>query len=366
MKILVVAGARPNFMKIAPIVRELREHKASGLAWELVHTGQHYDYTMSRVFFDELGLPEPDHFLEAGSGTHAEQTARVMVAFERVCLDTAPDMVVVVGDVNSTLACAVTAKKGNLAVAHVEAGLRSRDWTMPEEINRIVTDALADLLFVTEPAGRDHLLQEGKDADSILFVGNVMVDTLLFQLERLSGLPVPEGVPRPQGPYGVVTLHRPSNVDAPETFRGLVEALGKISQDLPLFYPIHPRARKRIQEFGLEDRVRESGIELLPPLSYMDFLRQWKDAALVLTDSGGLQEETTALGVPCFTLRENTERPVTVDVGSNTLVGTSPERILEAFSRFQAGELKQGKVPELWDGHAAQRIVKALLNWGRW
>jgi UDP-N-acetylglucosamine 2-epimerase (non-hydrolysing) len=320
---------------------------------------------MSRVFFDELGLPEPDHFLEAGSGTHAEQTARVMVAFERVCLDTAPDLVVVVGDVNSTLACAVTAKKLNIAVAHVEAGLRSRDWTMPEEINRIVTDALADLLFVTEPAGRDNLLQEGKTPERVLFVGNVMVDTVLYQLGCLSGLPAPEGVPQPDGAYGVVTLHRPSNVDDPETFRGLLEALGRISQDLPLIYPIHPRARKRIEEFGLEDRVRDSGIHLLSPLSYMDFLRLWKSATLVLTDSGGLQEETTALGVPCFTLRENTERPITVDVGSNTLVGTSRDRILEAFDRFRAGELKQGKVPELWDGHAAERIVDALIGWGR-
>ena len=225
-----------------------------------------------------------------------------------------------------------------------------------------MTDSLADILFVTEPAGRDNLLQEGKAAERILFVGNVMVDTLLYQLERLARLPASKEVPKPDGPYGVVTLHRPSNVDEPETFRGILEALGKISQDLPLFYPIHPRARKRIEEFALEDLIRNSGIELLPPLSYMDFLRLWKSATLVLTDSGGLQEETTALGVPCFTVRENTERPITVDVGSNTMVGTSRERILEAFDRFQAGELKKGKVPELWDGHAAERIVDALLG----
>lgn len=361
MKILVVAGARPNFMKIAPIVRELRKREGSnGLSWEIVHTGQHYDYAMSKVFFDELDLPEPDHFLEAGSGTHAEQTARVMVAFEKVCMDVGPDMVVVVGDVNSTLACAVTAKKMNIGVAHVEAGLRSRDMAMPEEVNRIVTDALSDLLFVTEPAGRDNLLHEGKEPERIFFVGNVMVDTLFHQLDRLASMPAPEGLHAMDRPYGVVTLHRPSNVDDAETFRGILEALGKIAADLPLVYPIHPRARKRLEEFGLEGLVSDGGIRLMPPLSYMHFLRLWKDAALVLTDSGGLQEETTALGVPCFTVRENTERPITVEVGSNTMVGTSREGILEAFGRFRAGELKQGKVPELWDGRAAERIVAAL------
>lgn len=361
MKILVVAGARPNFMKIAPIVGELRRRGDScGISWEIVHTGQHYDYAMSRVFFDELDLPEPDHFLEAGSGTHAEQTARVMTAFEKVCMESRPDMVVVVGDVNSTLACAVTAKKlNNIGVAHVEAGLRSRDMGMPEEINRIVTDALSDLLFVTEPSGRDNLLHEGKEEGKIRLVGNVMVDTLFQQLRRIPQLPPPEGLPE-DGAYGVITLHRPSNVDEPETFRGILEALGTISGELPLLYPIHPRARKRIEEFQLGALVRKSGIRLMPPLSYIHFLRLWKDAALVLTDSGGLQEETTALGVPCFTVRENTERPITVDVGSNTLVGTSREGILEAFSRFQAGEIKTGTVPELWDGCAAERIVDAL------
>jgi len=361
LKILVVAGARPNFMKIAPIVRELRRQATSGgPAWEVVHTGQHYDYAMSKVFFDELGLPEPEHFLEAGSGTHAEQTARVMVAFEKVCVETRPDMVVVVGDVNSTLACAVTAKKLGIGVAHVEAGLRSRDWTMPEEINRIVTDALADLLFVTEPAGRENLLQEGKPEERILFAGNVMVDTLLHQLDRLADLPPAEGLPEEGEPYGVVTLHRPSNVDDPVVFRGILEALAEIGRDLPLLYPIHPRARKRMEEFDLSALAEGPGLRLLPPLSYLNFLRLWKEARLVLTDSGGLQEETTALGVPCFTVRKNTERPVTVDVGSNTLVGTAREGILEAFRRFQAGELKEGRVPDLWDGRAAERIVAAL------
>jgi len=362
VKLFVVAGARPNFMKIAPIVRELRGRgNSSNMSWEIVHTGQHYDYAMSKVFFDELGLPEPDHFLEAGSGTHAEQTARVMVAFEKVCMEAnvKPDMVMVVGDVNSTLACAVTAKKLNMGVAHVEAGLRSRDMGMPEEINRIVTDALSDFLFVTESSGRDNLLKEGKDAEKIFFVGNVMVDTLLQQLRRVAQLPAPEGLPE-DGSYGVVTLHRPSNVDDPDTFRGILEALGVIAGDLPLLYPIHPRARKRIEEFELGDLVRKTGIRLMPPLSYVNFLHLWKDAALVLTDSGGLQEETTALGVPCFTVRENTERPITMEVGSNTLVGTSREGIIEAFKRFQAGEVKEGRVPDLWDGRAAERIVKAL------
>lgn len=360
MKILVVAGARPNFMKIAPIVRELQRPGGSkGLSWEIVHTGQHYDYTMSKVFFDELKLPEPDHFLEAGSGTHAEQTARVMVAFEKVCEESQPDMVVVVGDVNSTLACAVTAKKMNIEVAHVEAGLRSRDMGMPEEINRIVTDALSDLHFVTEPSGRENLLREGKAESGIFMVGNVMVDSLMHQMKLVAKRPDPEGLPESER-YGVVTLHRPSNVDDPETFRGILEALTKVAVDLPLYYPIHPRARKRIEEFRLGDLMRRPGIHLLPPLSYTNFLRLWKDAALVLTDSGGLQEETTALGVPCFTLRDNTERPVTVEVGTNTMVGNSRMGIIKAFRSFKAGEIKKGAVPELWDGRAAERIVKIL------
>jgi UDP-N-acetylglucosamine 2-epimerase (non-hydrolysing) len=349
-------------MKIAPIVRVLR-HRApeSGISWEVVHTGQHYDYAMSKVFFDELDLPEPDHFLEAGSGSHAEQTARVMVAFEKVCIDSRPDMVMVVGDVNSTLACAVTAKKQNIAVSHVEAGLRSRDMGMPEEINRIVTDAVSDTLFVSEPSGRINLLNEGKDEGRIHFVGNVMVDTLFHQIRRIQKLPPPEGLPE-EGSYGVVTLHRPSNVDDPGVFRGILQALAEIAVDVPLLYPIHPRARKRIEEFRLMNLVRGSDIRLMPPLSYVHFLRLWKDSALVLTDSGGLQEETTALGIPCFTVRENTERPVTVEVGSNTLVGTTPEGILSAFKRFQAGAAKEGTVPELWDGRASERIVDILGN----
>jgi UDP-N-acetylglucosamine 2-epimerase (non-hydrolysing) len=355
MKIHVIAGARPNFMKIAPILRAGAGRP--GLEWSLVHTGQHYDYAMSKVFFDELGIPEPQHFLNSGSGSHAEQTARVMVAYEGVCLGDQPDLVVVVGDVNSTLACSVTAKKLRTRVAHVEAGLRSRDLAMPEEINRMVTDAISDLLFVSEPSGVANLRREGHAEEAIQFVGNVMVDTLLFQVGRLTADDKPPQAP-PAGPYAVVTLHRPSNVDEEPALRGILGALKEIARDLPVIFPAHPRTRSRIEAFGLEGLAE--AVQLLPPLPYNAFLALWKDAELVLTDSGGLQEETTALGVPCFTIRENTERPVTVELGTNTLVGATQAGILEAYAAFRRGERKSGRVPPLWDGRAAERIVRAI------
>jgi UDP-N-acetylglucosamine 2-epimerase (non-hydrolysing) len=355
----LVAGARPNFMKIAPIVRALNQH--GGLRFKIVHTGQHYDREMNEVFFDELGIPAPDVFMGAGGGSHAEQTAKIMLGFEQLCQSKRPGAVLVVGDVNSTIACSIVAKKMRIPVAHVEAGLRSGDMTMPEEINRIVTDSISDWFFVTEPSGVDNLLREGQAKEKIHFVGHVMVDNLLYQHEKLQHADAAAfamAVYKAAQPrYGVVTLHRPSNVDDATTFSGIGQSLRQISETLPLIFPVHPRTRANLEKFGIDlgDRVTLTG-----PLAYMEFLNLWKDAAVVMTDSGGLQEETTALGVPCFTLRENTERPVTVEEGTNILVGTRPENILAAFSGL--GKSKTGSRPALWDGKAAERIVAILAK----
>ena len=355
--IYLVAGARPNFMKIAPIVRALQSH--GGLKFKIVHTGQHYDREMNEVFFEELGIPAPDVFMGAGGGSHSEQTAKIMLGFEQLCLSERPDAVLVVGDVNSTIACSIVAKKMHIPVAHVEAGLRSGDMAMPEEINRIVTDSISDWFFVTEPAGVANLLREGQAQEKIHFVGHVMVDNLLYQHDKLKHVDTEAfataGYKATQPQYGVVTLHRPSNVDEAEAFSGIGGALRKISETLPLIFPVHPRTRANLDKFGIDlgDRITLTG-----PLAYMEFLNLWKDAAVVMTDSGGLQEETTALGVPCFTLRENTERPITVDEGTNVLVGTQPQNILDAYAKL--GEGKAGRRPELWDGKAAERIVAIL------
>lgn len=359
--IYLVAGARPNFMKIAPLVRAL---KADGrLRWKIVHTGQHYDHDMNEVFFEELGIPAPDVQLSAGRGTHAEQTSRIILAFEKLCIRDRPDCVLVVGDVNSTLACSIVAKKLNIRVAHVEAGLRSGDMSMPEEINRLVTDSISDWFFVTEPSGAAHLSREGKPADRVHEVGHVMVDNLLYQAAKLEQMD-PEALEtsalkRRHPRYGVVTLHRPSNVDDPVVFKRLVSALNRVSETLPLLFPIHPRTQSNIARFEIQvgDRV-----ELMKPQPYMAFLNLWKDAAVVLTDSGGLQEETTALGVPCVTLRENTERPITIDEGTNMLAGTDPDRVVELALLAAAGGGKRGRRPHLWDGHAAARTVDILAR----
>jgi UDP-N-acetylglucosamine 2-epimerase (non-hydrolysing) len=360
IRILLVAGARPNFMKIAPIIRALNRRNGQ-FDFRLVHTGQHYDRDMSDVFFEELEIPKPDHYLEVGSGSHAEQTARIMIRFEAVCLQETPDLVMVVGDVNSTLACTLVAKKLQIQVAHVEAGLRSGDLAMPEEINRIVTDALSDFLFVTEPSGVSHLLAAGRPPDAIFLVGHVMIDNLLHQIGKLEQLPpeslATEKLKRELGRYGVVTLHRPANVDEPETLRRILDALGTVARTLPLVFPMHPRTRSQLKAHGLELPPR---ITALGPRSYQDFLNLFKDAVMVLTDSGGLQEETTALGIPCLTLRENTERPITVDQGTNLVVGTSPERIIAEAEQILRQQGKAGRRPELWDGQAAERIVETL------
>ena len=356
-QVYLVAGARPNFMKIAPIVRALEAH--GGLRYKIIHTGQHYDREMNDVFFEELGIPAPDVFMGAGGGSHAEQTAKIMLGFEQLCQAERPDAVLVVGDVNSTIACSIVAKKMHIPVAHVEAGLRSGDMAMPEEINRIVTDSISDWFFVTEPAGVANLLREGKPQEKIHFVGHVMVDNLLYQHDRLMHVDADAfataAYKSEQSRYGVVTLHRPSNVDDAETFAGIGGALRTISQELPLIFPVHPRTRANLDKFGIDLGER---VTLTGPLAYMEFLHLWKDAAVVMTDSGGLQEETTALGVPCFTLRENTERPVTVEQGTNLLVGTRPEAIHAAYAEL--GQGKAGRRPELWDGRAAVRIVAIL------
>ena len=349
----LVAGARPNFMKIAPIVRALQA-RADAFRFRIVHTGQHHDHEMSAVFFEELGIPAPDVHMGAGGGSHARQTARIMLAYEVVLLRERPDCTLVVGDVDSTLACALTARKRQIPVAHVEAGLRSGDTAMPEEINRLATDAISDWLFVTEPSGCENLRREGKPEERIFFVGHVMIDNLMHQLGRLAqadatgfrSTALRAGLPR----YGVVTLHRPSNVDEPAVLAGIVAALGELAADLPLVFPVHPRTRASLQRAGLS---LPPGVIDTQPLSFMDFLSLWKDAALVLTDSGGLQEETTALGVPCITVRENTERPVTVEQGTNLLAGTRPAAIVQAAREALRGEVPAGRPPRPRDTPAA-------------
>jgi UDP-N-acetylglucosamine 2-epimerase (non-hydrolysing) len=359
--VFLVAGARPNFMKIAPIVRALKAH--GGLAFKIIHTGQHYDRDMNDIFFEELGIPEPDVFMAAGGGTHAQQTAKIMVAFEELCQAERPDAVLVVGDVNSTLACSIVAKKLNILVAHVEAGLRSGDMTMPEEINRLVTDSISDMFFVTEASGVTHLQREGKRDSAIHYVGHVMVDNLLFQVEKLGKMDASNfensAFKVANKRYGVITLHRPSNVDSAKMMGHIADALKEIALELPLIFPAHPRTRGNLEKFGID---LGPNITLVGPQSYMAFLNLWKNAVVVLTDSGGLQEETTTLGVPCITIRENTERPITVEEGSNVLVGTDPARIVAETRKVLRGEGKQGRRPHLWDGKASVRIVEALAK----
>jgi UDP-N-acetylglucosamine 2-epimerase (non-hydrolysing) len=359
MRVLNVVGARPNLMKIAPLVEEMQRHP--DIRQTLLHTGQHYDSKMSDIFFDALGIPQPDIFLGVGSGSHAEQTARVMIEFERVLSADRPDFVVVVGDVNSTLACSITAAKLWVPVAHVEAGLRSFDRRMPEEINRIVTDALSEILFTTSRDADANLIQEGVAQEKIFFVGNVMIDTLMKHRDQASLMHTPARFDLEPGHYAVLTLHRPSNVDVPEVLAGLLEALSRIQKDIPILFPAHPRTIKRITEFGFKGRLDTApGLRVIEPLGYLEFLDLMMHAQMVLTDSGGIQEETTILGIPCLTIRENTERPVTISEGTNILVGTDPERIVDEAQRILSGESKAGRVPELWDGHAAERIVRIL------
>lgn len=362
-KVLNIVGARPNFMKVAPIYAEMKRRPAD-FEPLIVHTGQHYDAAMSDAFFTDLGMPEPDVYLGVGSGSHAVQTAKVMLEFEPVALREKPDWVLVVGDVNSTIACALVCSKLGIKVAHVEAGLRSCDRSMPEEINRILTDSISDLLLTTSQDADENLRREGVPAEKIKFVGNVMIDSLLRNLKIAESSRVREDLGL-NGDYAVLTLHRPSNVDDENSFAGLLGALLKISERLPIVFPAHPRTKAKIEEFGLSDQVGNSNIKLIEPLGYLDFMRLYSGARMVLTDSGGLQEETTALGIPCLTLRENTERPITIEMGTNILVGTDPASIRSAaFGVLDDTDFgRNAKIPPLWDGKAAERICDVLLNY---
>lgn len=354
-RIVCVAGARPNYMKIKPVMDALERRGAEVV---LVHTGQHYDPAMNDVFFADLGIRPPDRFLGVGSGSHAEQTGRVMTAFEPLLDEVDPDIVVVVGDINSTLACAlVTAKAGPL-LAHVEAGLRSRDWGMPEEVNRVATDRVSDYLLAPSPDAVENLRAEGYREDQIHLVGNVMIDTLLTNLERARASDILDRYGLAKGEFGLVTLHRPANVDDPEVLAGLLKALGEIAGRCPLLLPVHPRAAERLAEIGVP-----GGIRLVPPAGYLDFIALQDSARVVLTDSGGVQEETTALGVPCVTLRDNTERPITVEQGTNALAGRDPARIVATVNRV-LDEPPAPRRPELWDGRASDRIAEVLLAGG--
>lgn len=356
--ILSVVGARPNFMKIAPIAHRLAQRP--NVRHVLVHTGQHYDSNMSKVFFEDLEIPEPEIHLGVGSGSHAQQTARVMMQIEPVLADVNPDLVVVVGDVNSTMAATLVASKLGIPVAHVEAGLRSFDRTMPEEVNRVVTDAVADLLLTPSRDGDENLLREGIDPSRIRFVGNVMIDSLLKFLPRARRTQALERYGLRRSEYCLVTLHRPSNVDDRETLGALLELLGRISDRLPVLFPIHPRTRKMIQEFSLP--IDYPRLQLADPVGYLEFLALEDGARLVLTDSGGIQEETTVLGVPCLTLRANTERPVTVTHGTNQIVGQDPQAIWRAMEAILSTDSAEKRVPEFWDGRAGERTVDALLE----
>lgn len=365
--VICVVGARPNYMKIAPIIRALAAHRPP-LRTLLVHTGQHYDSAMNDRLFDDLDLPHPDVNLEVGSASHAVQTAEVMKRFEPVIDERGARAVLVVGDVNSTLACALVAAKRGIPVVHVESGLRSGDRRMPEEINRVLTDQISDVLYTTERSAHDNLAREGIADERAVFVGNVMIDSLLANRRKavapaellanagLSPARIADG-------YGVVTLHRPSNVDDPETLGPIIDALSEIGRRLPLVFALHPRTRNNLERFGIKTRLDEPGFVVLPPQGYLEMLGLMAGATMVLTDSGGIQEETTALGVPCLTIRENTERPITVDHGTNTLVGVDPVAILKAAEGVLASGGKRGRIPELWDGRAAERIAAHLAGW---
>jgi UDP-N-acetylglucosamine 2-epimerase (non-hydrolysing) len=360
VKVLNVVGARPNFMKMAPIVEAMNKDPGR-FEHLLIHTGQHYDDRMSKSFFADLGMPRPDINLEVGSGSHAEQTARIMVEFEKVCLKERPDLVLVVGDVNSTMACAITAKKLCIKVAHVEAGLRSRDMSMPEEINRLCTDVLSDYLFTTDHFANENLRAEGISPDRIFFVGNVMIDTLLKHRELARGLGLAERWGLEPRRYATLTLHRPSNVDDAVILRGILDALAQVAKEIPIVFPIHPRTRKMVELFGLasyfSDIGTSSGLWVTDPLGYLEFLHLNMHATAIITDSGGLQEEATVLGVPCITLRHNTERPITCEVGTNYVVGNTRDNIVRYALRVLEGNLRSPGVPEKWDGKAAERIV---------
>lgn len=368
-KIVHVVGARPNFMKIAPIMKAFDQLNAeagqSKFEQILVHTGQHYSKEMSELLFEELGLPEPTTNLGVGSGGHGEQTGKIMIQFEQYILDVKPDLVLVVGDVNSTVACALVAKKLQIPVVHVEAGLRSGDMAMPEEVNRVMTDAISDLMFTTEPSGNENLKKENVGDDRIKFVGNTMIDSLLSHKEKALSRPTLEDLGVKSGDeikrYGVVTLHRPSNVDEANILEGLVNVISRISEDMSIVFPIHPRTQNRLEEFGLYDRLAKlENVITCGPLGYLDFMNLTANASLILSDSGGIQEEATILRVPCLTLRHNTERPVTLNAGTNRLVGNDEQVILKAYAEIMQQDFSAMDPPQFWDGSAAERIAKEI------
>ena len=362
MKIISVVGARPNFMKVAPISKQLsaisNEHSIEHL---ICHTGQHYDEKMSKVFFDDLELPRPDFYLDVGSGSHAEQTAKVMIEFEKILLNEKPDLVIVVGDVNSTIACSLTAVKLGIKVAHVEAGLRSFDRTMPEEINRILTDSISDFLFVTEKSGLENLEREGISKDKVFFVGNVMIDSLVYYLSKAEKSEINSNLGIRNEKYIVVTLHRPSNVDNNENLTKLVNFIKEISIKEKVIFSVHPRTRKNLESFSLIKNLN-GRVQITDPIGYIDFINLIKNSSLIITDSGGIQEETTYLGIPCITLRSSTERPVTVNIGTNYLIGDDLVKAKDITSNVLVGKYKKGSIPELWDGKAAERIVRILIK----
>ncbi len=362
-RIISIVGARPNLPKIAPLIREMQRHPE--IEPLLVHTGQHYDENLSNIFFRQMGIPEPHMNLGVGSGTHAEQTAEILKRVEPILLKQQPDLVLVVGDVNSTIAVSLAAVKMGIPVAHVEAGLRSFDRSMPEEINRVLTDALAKYLFVTENDAVENLLKEGRPREFIHLVGNVMIDSLFHFLPvaQQSRIGDELGLRNGKGwqSFGVLTLHRPSNVDSTEKLAEILGAIDAIAKQVPIVFPVHPRTQQRLSQGGIK---RYPQLRLIQPLGYLDFLCLLSNATLALTDSGGIQEETTALGVPCLTLRENTERPITISQGTNVLVGTNPSKIAAATEQVLRGDGKRGRTPPLWDGHAAERIVEILLRAG--
>jgi UDP-N-acetylglucosamine 2-epimerase (non-hydrolysing) len=357
-----IVGARPNFMKVAPVHRAFQSH-AAAVRHIVVHTGQHYDAVMSDAFFKDLEMPEPSYFLNTGSGSHAAQTAKVMVTFEEICIKHPPDLVIVVGDVNSTMAAAVTAAKCRVKIAHIEAGLRSFDRAMPEEINRVVTDAVANYAFITEESGRRNLLNEGWDERRIFFVGNTMIDSLYFALSKVQYTSIRCRLKLTPKRYIVATLHRPTNVDDPNKLHELCEVLLELAEKRDVVIPLHPRTRRNLNHYNLEPMLRKtSRVHLLDPLGYVEFVALLREADFVLTDSGGIQEETTVLGIPCLTMRTTTERPVTCEIGTNQLVSPEAGALRVALARLLEGQRKAAKVPPLWDGHAAERIVATIME----
>ena len=355
--IYFIAGARPNFMKIAPLIYELKNYE---FKFKLIHTGQHYDYNMSRIFFDELGIPKPDYFLNAGSGSHAVQTAKIMVEFEKILEEDPPRVVVVVGDVNSTIACALVAKKLFIDVAHVEAGLRSFDRRMPEEINRVLTDQISDLLFTTESSAELNLKREGIDESKIFFVGNIMIDTLVHNIEKAKRIDTFKQYKLNSQSYALVTLHRPSNVDRKDSLKRVVEALNFIAKRTVVFFPIHPRTQKNLIMFNLMMQLNTERIILTEPVGYLDFLNLMMHAKFIVSDSGGIQEEASFLGIPILTMRENTERPITVEKGTNTIIGSDIEKLKQYINEIMDNRYKKGQVIEKWDGKTAQRIIQII------